>query len=1010
MKKICSFFFSLLCVSCFLLCSCEVESYSEEKYTVSFEGSELTCLEVDAGNSIKKPQDPVKEYADFEGWFADSAYTIPFDWTQEINSNTKIYAKWNNWLEVSPIMCRFGFDAGSLDSATSHSENYIEHDQLIFLSALNSEVKVYYSLGEQEEKLYGGEGINPGFDVKKGITQVTIKAYGVQEGKVNSEVFETTFKLKTYDVEFNDGKGNSAENVLESKKIFSGEKLFSPAAPENPGYKFIGWYEKEAEFNSGRVVAYEAESKVTVYAKWQLTGVLAEPVADVPSGSYDLGQEICLSINSESEGKELSSIYITTDGSDPVENGTVYNGLPIVLDKDITVKAVCKSNDSLLYKNSAVLTLVYSLKKYEVSFETGAGASVVEGKTVCSGDKVSKPEAPVNSTKNFTGWFVAGSEYDFNSPVTGNLVIEAHWIDKEKVNSPVIKIADVVVADGSKAVDSGTEISLSIPGGYENAKIKYTVDGSDPLANGVNVAEDTVLELTEGIKLRAVSVTSASSYLNSDEISCTFSINVYYTVTFDLSGGEASPAIAPQVILKGGKATVPGTTPSKDGYDFVEWVDQDDNAFDFDTVLTGNVSLKASWYLIPDTTPPSAVSGLSAQTGTGFIKVNWTDPLEEDFAYVKIVFEDASGTEGESVTILKGVESYVKNSGITYGNHIVTVTAYDDSDNASVSEQVTVKYYEVNSDYYHIVDGDTAVPSFRSLFTDNLLISSHVSGGDKLVWLSCVAENVESYTWYVQKNGNWVECNTDNTDSFEHNKTKQNVISMRFKPSTWSAGTTKKYMVVIRSAKGSYIGSNVCTVELGTEKTQRLGNYYYSDGTYSSSYKEGKTLVGIVADVNSSGIPSKIVSLTQESRRWTQKSSSGYNRQYICTLDDGLMNWKMIQSIDKNREASDYGAFVYAEGLKVNSTDPDWYLPACGELLQVYANSTYFDSKMESYNSALGRSVCTTFGTQQYWSSTDVSTSTSGHQASIVYFDNGYPNANDKYNSLNIRAMARIGE
>lgn len=63
-----------------------------------------------------------------------------------------------------------------------------------------------------------------------------------------------------------------------------------------------------------------------------------------------------------------------------------------------------------------------------------------------------------------------------------------------------------------------------------------------------------------------------------------------FTVTFDSDGGSA---VASQEIVKGQKATEPAA-PTKDGYTFVEW-QLDGVRFDFDTAITGNITLKAVW-------------------------------------------------------------------------------------------------------------------------------------------------------------------------------------------------------------------------------------------------------------------------------------------------------------------------------------------------------------------------------------------------------------------------------
>ncbi len=63
-----------------------------------------------------------------------------------------------------------------------------------------------------------------------------------------------------------------------------------------------------------------------------------------------------------------------------------------------------------------------------------------------------------------------------------------------------------------------------------------------------------------------------------------------YTVTFDAAGGSS---VASQTVTEGGVATEP-TAPTKAGYVFKGWT-LNGAAYNFATVVTGNITLVASW-------------------------------------------------------------------------------------------------------------------------------------------------------------------------------------------------------------------------------------------------------------------------------------------------------------------------------------------------------------------------------------------------------------------------------
>ena len=64
-------------------------------YTVTFGGTEMAPTSVINGKTLAKPADPVKEDHVFFGWYADPAYTTPYDFDATlVKSDITIYAKW----------------------------------------------------------------------------------------------------------------------------------------------------------------------------------------------------------------------------------------------------------------------------------------------------------------------------------------------------------------------------------------------------------------------------------------------------------------------------------------------------------------------------------------------------------------------------------------------------------------------------------------------------------------------------------------------------------------------------------------------------------------------------------------------------------------------------------------------------------------------------------------------------------------------------------------------------
>ena len=63
---------------------------------------------------------------------------------------------------------------------------------------------------------------------------------------------------------------------------------------------------------------------------------------------------------------------------------------------------------------------------YTVTFDTDGG-SAIDAQKVAYGGKATAPEAPTRSGYTFAGWYLGNEKYNFNTPVTADLTLTAHW-------------------------------------------------------------------------------------------------------------------------------------------------------------------------------------------------------------------------------------------------------------------------------------------------------------------------------------------------------------------------------------------------------------------------------------------------------------------------------------------------------------------------------------------------------------------------------------------------------
>lgn len=140
----------------------------------------------------------------------------------------------------------------------------------------------------------------------------------------------------------------------------------------------------------------------------------------------------------------------------------------------------------------------------------------------------------------------------------------------------------------------------------------YTFKGWFTSSDGGNTFSDTAFAFETAI------TGNVSLYVNFEVIS--------YTVTFDSKGGSA---VDSQIVNHGGKATAP-TRPTSVAYDFVGWYTStdggetlSDTVFDFDTEITGDITLYANWYLdLSNCTAENVVAKIEAMTESGTVVVS----------------------------------------------------------------------------------------------------------------------------------------------------------------------------------------------------------------------------------------------------------------------------------------------------------------------------------------------------------------------------------------------------
>ena len=360
----------------------------------------------------------------------------------------------------------------------------------------------------------------------------------------------------------------------------------------------------------------------------------------------DLGEFWSMTIGFSYSGEGARSVtWDFGDGSEPV---TAFSEIHTFESKGVyyvTQTAHNTNGDSVAVYKVTVLGYPY------VEFDTQGGSDIARIDMTSGGinaTAATEPEeVPTKSGFTFTGWYTTPEceeLYDWTSIVSEPVKVYAGWSENAKANI----VFDV--DEGYPPVETvqwtiGTEYTVP---GYDGTKDGYTFGGWS--YNGQTYLEGQKITVTGDMTLTAVwneldrytvsfdlaggtgtfpaqtvyvngtatepeteptktGHTFAGWYLGDAPYVFTTPVTgnitltahwtpVEYTVTFDSAGGSDVPE---QKVQYGSKATEPAD-PTKSSYTFEGWL-LNGAPYDFETPVTGNITLVADWsYIQPPVT------------------------------------------------------------------------------------------------------------------------------------------------------------------------------------------------------------------------------------------------------------------------------------------------------------------------------------------------------------------------------------------------------------------------
>lgn len=328
---------------------------------------------------------------------------------------------------------------------------------------------------------------------------------------------------------------NSAPVGIISVSVAEGQKIGRPSVdPTRTGYTFEGWYKESQGTTLWQFDEEIITSDVVIYAKWQIISYEVKFI-DYNNEVIDTPQMIYY--------KQAATAPIL-----PERLGYEFIGWDKAFNE--------------ITENTEVRAL-YRIREYVISYIADGGTHQNLTRVTILDEYELLPATKAGYT--FVGWFDSaadGNLYERLEETVSNLSLYARY----QANSYQM----IFNANGGSAISSQTVLYnqsvgiLSVP-----TRTGYTFAGW--FLDEMHYANQTVYKFTNNITLMAV-----------------WEINVYI-VEFDSDGGSA---VESQYIEYGDKATTKFT--EKDHYEFIGWY-QGDVIYNFDTLITSHLVLKAVW-------------------------------------------------------------------------------------------------------------------------------------------------------------------------------------------------------------------------------------------------------------------------------------------------------------------------------------------------------------------------------------------------------------------------------
>lgn len=529
--------------------------YDINIYDVIFldeEDNLVNIEEVEYNNYVVKPEDLIKEYYDFIGWYLGDNL---FDFNTPITSDLTLKAKF----KISDLsLVNEAKDALVIDILENDSVELIVSNIDLPTKGLNETLITWKS----DHKAINNDGV---VERQQENTKVILSATIYLNEVFVTKEYDLTVLGLPKGIVLEDFENTNLTNSYADGSFWSNNIKF-----------FYGHSRDEGDYsinNKGLMLRRASDSYLEFTLPNGLTYLSFEYRKAFTGGSE---RQLEVYINDE--------VVKTTDkfGEGSGENDTVYM---ISLEESrlgpITIKiknvGSTTGNRQSVIDNLVIYDYDTDLVKHTVNVDPKNEEEPYDIK-VNDGTPLNNLGEPTKEGYDFIGWFIGEDEFDFEIIITSDINIVAKW----EIQKFYLTLSEGLEASHQNPIDYGTDVNIkvNVPQGFILQEFIY---GSTNInVNNNPELIDTILSGNYTFKM-ITDITIEAIFIEENATT--------YEVTFKYGLGIDNIV---NTIVEGENIQSP-TVPNIEGYYFNEWL-LDGVPFDFNILINEDILLEASWF------------------------------------------------------------------------------------------------------------------------------------------------------------------------------------------------------------------------------------------------------------------------------------------------------------------------------------------------------------------------------------------------------------------------------